>query len=70
MEIFARSLLNYCTVIVPASYNNQTRYKKASDDDNVSKKQNDKKKGKGKGKENVQVYILYFATRNYITNKS
>lgn len=38
-----------------ASYNNETRYKKTNDDDNISKKQSDKKKGKAKGKKNVQV---------------
>jgi len=38
-----------------AFYNNQTRQKKTHDDDNVPKKQSDKKKGKGKGKENVQM---------------
>jgi len=37
-----------------ASYNNQTRYKKTNEDDSISRKQNDKKKGKGKGKKNVK----------------
>ncbi|XP_012543567.2 activating signal cointegrator 1 isoform X2 [Monomorium pharaonis] len=36
-------------------FNNQVRYKKTSDDNDMSKKQNDKKKGKVKGKKNVQV---------------
>ncbi|XP_018401936.1 PREDICTED: activating signal cointegrator 1 [Cyphomyrmex costatus] len=38
-----------------ASYNNQTRNKKINDNDNIPKKQNDKKKGKTKGKKNNQV---------------
>jgi len=57
LENFASLLLNF-SAIVPASYNNQTRYKKINDDDDTSKRQNDKKRGKGKGKKNVQVYIL------------
>jgi len=57
-------LLNYCAVIVPVSYNNQTRYKKTNDDDGL-KKQSDKKKGKMKGKKNVQVCILYLSRISY-----
>ncbi|XP_011174576.1 activating signal cointegrator 1 [Solenopsis invicta] len=38
-----------------ALFNNQTRYKKTNDDDDIPKKQYDKKKGKGKGKKNIQV---------------
>ncbi|XP_011639868.1 activating signal cointegrator 1 [Pogonomyrmex barbatus] len=40
-----------------ASYNNQVRYKKTNDNNDVPKKQNDKKKGKGKGKENIQAWL-------------
>nr|XP_012234045.1 PREDICTED: activating signal cointegrator 1 [Linepithema humile] len=38
-----------------AIYNNQAGYRKTNDNDNVLKKQNDKKKGKAKGRENVQM---------------
>ncbi|KAG7210769.1 hypothetical protein KM043_012263 [Ampulex compressa] len=37
-----------------ASHNDQAGYKKANDNDNIAKKQNEKKKGKVKSKENAQ----------------
>ncbi|EFN68058.1 Activating signal cointegrator 1 [Camponotus floridanus] len=38
-----------------ASYTNQMGYKKTNNSDNVSNKQNEKKKGKARGKENAQL---------------